>query len=250
MRLFEMKFLYVGKSEDVMDLRYLLGNRELLRKHKRAFFASRGMPENNWLAIKQWADMLSPETDCIICGAHSPVEKQLVGYILAKKVPFIWMVAEYMPDSWPNEWLVAAREQRFLAVSYCDESVHYVSAASAYARNGWIATMADQIVVGYCSAGGNISRLLTNRKDVIYLNSVSNGNTASVKYEVTRLTTQNGMLFFDIEKRKRGGERLKVTQSKRTSSGFVRATMFIEQNELRHYIKEIQKIVARWRKRK
>lgn len=235
-----------------MELRYLLGNRELLRKHKSAFFASRGMPENNWSAIKQWADTLSPETDCIICGAHSPVEKQLVGYILAKRIPFIWMTAEYMPDGWPDEWLVAARQQRFLAVSYCDESVHYVSAASAYARNGWIATMADQIVVGYCRTGGNISRLLTDRKDVIYLNSVANANTAPVKYEAARLTTQNGMLFFDIEKQKRGvgGERLKVTQSKRTSSGFVRATMFIEQNELRHYIKEIQKIAARWRKRK
>lgn len=152
-----------------MEIIRQTGNTKLLSLHKTAFLCSRRMPEGTYPLIRSWVQTLSAERDCIICGNHSPMEQVVCSWLLQRKIPIVLVLAETFPPQWTPEQEEAFREQRLLVATRCDESVHRVSRQSAFDRNELMLSMADEIVVGYCSEGGNIEKQVYGLSNIHYL---------------------------------------------------------------------------------
>ena len=151
------------------EIRQMKGSSWLLDTYKIAFLCSRYAPKVTFLVVKEWIKTLSHMNYCIVCGAQSPVEKHLYDMLLDTHMPVILVKAETLDDVYSEEELEAMKDGRLLVVTHCDESVHRVSSESAFDRNKLILSIADTIVVGYCSNGGKLEKLLQDRTDVTYL---------------------------------------------------------------------------------
>ena len=81
-------------------------------------------------------------------------------------MPAILFLAETFPSVWPQPLASAIAEGRVLAATHCDDTVHFATRQSAQDRNRVILSLADRIVVGHCTAGGNIDRLTSGRPNV------------------------------------------------------------------------------------
>ena len=149
-----------------MDKIHQTGNMKLLSMHKTAFLCSRRVPDGAYLAIREWVESLSPAGNCILCGDHSPMERQVFGWLLRKRVPVILVLAETFPMQWPPEVEQAIGEGRMLVVTHCEETVHRVTRQSAFDRNELLLSMADDVVVGYARQGGNIESQVAGRSNV------------------------------------------------------------------------------------
>ena len=70
----------------------------MLLRHKTDFLCSRITPEELQGQILDWANALSPEQDCVLCGNHSYMEQEVFKCLLQKQVPVIWALAESLPQ--------------------------------------------------------------------------------------------------------------------------------------------------------
>lgn len=152
-----------------MEIIHQMGNMKLLSRRKTAFFCSRRVPDGAYVTIREWTDTLSAGEDCILCSNHSPMERQVFTWLLRRHIPVILVLAETLPERWPPEMAEAFAEQRLLVVTHCDATVHRVSRQSAFDRNELMLSMADEIVVGYASEGGNIESQVAGRSNVRHL---------------------------------------------------------------------------------
>ena len=152
-----------------MDIIRQMGNLKLMTKHKTAFLCSRRVPDGAYALMCDWVDGLTVGEACVICGNHSPVEQSVCARLLRRRIPLILALAETFPLVWPEEMEAAFREQRLLAVTLCRENVHRVTARSAFDRNELMLSLADDVVVGYCAAGGNVESQVSGLGNVNYL---------------------------------------------------------------------------------
>lgn len=146
-----------------------LGNESLLNRSKTAFLCSRIVPQAAETAILQWIDTLRPDADCVLCGNHSYMEHVVFDLLLKNKILTVLVLAETFPDTWSGAIVTALAENRLLVVTHCDESVHFVSGRSAFDRNKVMLSLADRVVVGYCTPGGNIDRQTAGLNNVTLL---------------------------------------------------------------------------------
>lgn len=169
-----------GNANMDFKIRQMKGNAALLDTHKIAFLCSRYAPRVTSIVVEEWIKAMSDKNFCIVCGAQSPIERQLYNLLLDIGKPVILVKAETLSDDYTFEEIEAMKEGHLLIVTHCDENVHRVSSESAFDRNRLIVSMADSIVVGYCSSGGNLERLLQGKKDVTYL--IEDNNTTFNPY--------------------------------------------------------------------
>lgn len=153
-----------------MKTLYQSGNSSLLFREKTAFLCSRQIPDNKLEAISNWISKLSSERDCIICGNHSRMEQVVFNELLDRMVPVILVLAEGMKNEWNENITSALHSERLLIITSCNENVHRVSHQSAYDRNNLILSLADQIIVGYCTPKGNIDKQIAGKANVTFLN--------------------------------------------------------------------------------
>lgn len=140
-----------------------IGNTELLQRQKTAFLCSRRIPSEVLTRVLKWVDGLVPERDCVLCGAHSQVERAAFERLLERRVPTVLCLAEALKTEWPDEIATALHENRLLIVTHCDDTVHLVSGSSAADRNRLMLSLANEVVVGYCTPGGNVERQIAGR---------------------------------------------------------------------------------------
>ncbi|MCD8296867.1 MAG: hypothetical protein LUC88_04770 [Prevotella sp.] len=152
-----------------MRIQSKLGNESLLERRKTAFLCSRMVSDAVTVAVNGWLDTLSVETDCVMCGNHSPMEKVVFERLLRDKVPAILVLAEALHEFWDAQVEAALREGRLLIITHCDAGVHTVSSRSAFDRNLLMLMLADKIVIGFCKKGGNLERVLAGFGNVTYL---------------------------------------------------------------------------------
>ena len=146
-----------------------LGNETLLQREKTAFLCSRKTPDMLEYLVGKWILSLSAERDCIMCGNQSPMERAVFTTLLQRKIPVILFLAEAMHGHWSGDIVDALGEGRLLIVTHCDTGVHNVTARSAFDRNVLMMSMAQKIVVGYCTKGGKLERALAGFDNVEYL---------------------------------------------------------------------------------
>lgn len=79
------------------------------------------------------------------------------------------VLAEAMHEQWSEPVSAALGSGQLLIITHCGPEVHTVCARSAFDRNALMMALADEIVVGYCSKGGNLERGLAGYSNVRYL---------------------------------------------------------------------------------
>lgn len=145
------------------------GNEALMQRTKTAFICSRKTPDGLEYLVGKWLLGLKPEADCVMCGNQSPMERAVFTTLLQRKIPVILALAEAMPSRFGADIENALLEERLLVITHCEPSVHNVTARSAFDRNILMLSLAQKIVVGYCSKGGNLERALAGFDNVEYL---------------------------------------------------------------------------------
>jgi hypothetical protein len=74
------------------------GNIELLNLPKTAFLCSRKIPASAVLTCYDWAIEQREKGVCVISGFHSPLEKDVLHYLLKRTQPIILALARGMKD--------------------------------------------------------------------------------------------------------------------------------------------------------
>lgn len=157
----------VGETAGIKNI---LGNAELLKLPKTAFLCSRKVPASVVPKCYEWAIEQREKDNCIISGFHSKLEKDVLHYLLKGKQPIIIALARGLQEKMDPELIKPLDEGRLLIISPFNKSVKRVTERTAEIRNKMMIELADNITVGYASAGGKLESLLkTTKKDVIKL---------------------------------------------------------------------------------
>ena len=121
----------------------LSGNKDLLDRELVAFFASRkATPHDTQLAL-QWAESICQTDKIVISGFHSPLEKEVLNYLLERHHPVIFALGRALYKKVPPHLQTAFDEGNLLFVSFRDYTRH--SWNSAQQRNWGAAGLANEI---------------------------------------------------------------------------------------------------------
>ena len=129
-----------------------IGNTELLKLLKTAFLCSRKVPASAVLKCYDWATEQREKGNCIISGFHSQIEKDVLHYLLKGKQPIILALSRGLKEKLEPEFEKPLQQNRLLIITPFEQSVKRISAQT---RNQLMIGLADNIVVGFASAGGN-----------------------------------------------------------------------------------------------
>lgn len=126
--------------------RQYLGNKALLNKKLTAFFASRTVQTARVMACYDWATSLSAETDCVVSGFQSAIERDVLHFLLKKKIPIVVVLARAIYKHIPEELKEAYDKGNLLFISVSNAS--RTSQVAAKARNQYAADISSTIVFG------------------------------------------------------------------------------------------------------
>lgn len=124
------------------ELEYL-GNKDLLKRKKWGFLASRKVASNEVLLCYDWATERSKSGDCVVSGFSSKMEKDVLHFLLKGKSPIIVVLARRMYAKLPEEWRNAISEGRMLIVS-TSQAVRQ-SRQTALLRNQYVTELCDTL---------------------------------------------------------------------------------------------------------
>ena len=139
-----------------------VGNKDILKKHKIAFLCSRQCTAQVVLKSFDWAREQRKAKNCVICGNHSQIEKDVFGIVLRGEQPLILVLARGMKTNWDLEIETAINKNRLLVISPFPESIRRITRDTAEERNEVILSLTDEIIVGYINQGGQLEKLLSN----------------------------------------------------------------------------------------
>ncbi|GAB4327457.1 MAG: hypothetical protein Kow00127_20220 [Bacteroidales bacterium] len=139
------------------------GNTDILNLPKTAFLRSRKCPANVVLKSYDWAKEQREAENCIVCGNHSQIEKDVFDILLKGKQPLILVLARGMKTRWEPEIERAVMQNRLLVISPFDKTVKRVTRETAEGRNRIILEISDRIIVGYKTRGGQLDKLLIGK---------------------------------------------------------------------------------------
>jgi len=151
---------------------HTLGNTDLLQQHKVAFLCSRKCPADVVLKSFDWAIEQREKGTCVISGFHSRIEKDVLHYLLKGTQPIILTLARGIMKKWPPEIKAALDSNRLLIITRYADSVTHASEETCFQRNRLMMELADEIVIGYASPGGNLEKLCSDIKNIKLLGIV------------------------------------------------------------------------------
>jgi len=138
---------------------HTFGNVDLLHPRKVAFLCSRKCPAAVVLKAFDWALEQRDKGVCVISGFHSRIEKDVFHFLLKGTQPIILVLARGMMKQWPAEIKGALDANRLLIITRYADSVVHASEETCFQRNRLMMALADEIVIGYSSPGGNLERV-------------------------------------------------------------------------------------------
>jgi len=139
-----------------------LGNKKILEEYKTAFLCSKSIPAEIILPAYDWAKDQRKQGNCIVCGNHSVIEKDVFEILLRGKQPLILMLARGMKKRFSADIQKALEQNRLLIISSFDEKITRVTIDTAKKRNQEMISMCSKILVAYATPNGQLDSLLTN----------------------------------------------------------------------------------------
>ena len=134
----------------------LSGNTELLDRPLVAFFASRKATRHDAQLAHQWAESICQTDKVVISGFHSPLEKEVLNYLLEQHHPVILALGRALYKKVPPHLQSAFDEGILLFISFRGNTRH--SWNSAQQRNWGAASLATEV---YFTQFDNTSSLST-----------------------------------------------------------------------------------------
>jgi len=132
-----------------------LGNTDLLRLPKIAFLCSRKVPASVVLKCYDWAIEQREKGVCVISGFHSPLEKDVLHYLL------ILALARGLKEKLESEFIEPLEQGRLLIVTPFEKSIKRVTENTALKRNEMMIELAETLTVGYVDPNGKLENLLS-----------------------------------------------------------------------------------------
>lgn len=139
-----------------------LGNTDLLNQPLVAFFCSRRYAPQAVLASYDWAT--AQHDKVVISTFHSPLERDVMDFLLQKKQPFIYVLPASMYKRVPERFQQALEENRILFISLVSDSVRMYSATNAQAANRYILFLASEAVFASIAEGSSTEELYNSCK--------------------------------------------------------------------------------------
>ena len=139
-----------------------LGNTDLLNQPLVAFFCSRRYAPQAVLASYDWAT--AQHDKVVISTFHSPLERDVMDFLLQKKQPFIYVLPARMYKRVPERFQQALEENRILFISLVSDSVRMYSAINAQAANRYILSLASEAVFASIAPGSSTEELYNSCK--------------------------------------------------------------------------------------
>ena len=146
-----------------------LGNDEMLALPTTAFLCSRQVPASAVLKCYDWAVNQRDEGRCVISGFHSQMEKDVLHYLLKGTQPIILALARGLKSRLEPELKAPLAEGRLLLITPFNADTKYVTIETARLRNQMMIEIANKIVIGYSSPGGELEKLLLEHQDKNYI---------------------------------------------------------------------------------
>lgn len=143
-----------------------LGNTDLLNQPLVAFFCSRRYAPQAVLASYDWAT--AQHDKVVISTFHSPLERDVMDFLLQKKQPFIYVLPARMYKRVPTRFKDAIDAGRLLLVSLYNEGVRMYGSANSYTENRYILSLASEAVFASIAEGSNTEKLYNSCKKPKY----------------------------------------------------------------------------------
>ena len=139
---------------------WALGNYDLIKIPKTAFFCSNRCPGDAILAVMDKAREWRENGRCVISGFHSPIEKECLKILLRGKQPIIICPARGLDGiRIPREWRNGIEAGRVLLLSPFDPSKRRLTAVLSERRNLIVAASADEVYFAHITPNGKASQL-------------------------------------------------------------------------------------------
>jgi hypothetical protein len=146
----------------MLDIKEHIGNIELLKLSKTAFLCSRQVPASVVLKCYDWAIEQREKGNCVISGFHSPIEKDVMRYLIKGSQPIILALARGIKKILEPEFEKPVKEGRMLIMTAFENSVTRVTQKTCNTRNIMMMELADNIIIGYTHPEGELEKLVTS----------------------------------------------------------------------------------------
>lgn len=137
-----------------------IGEPALWQLSKTAFLCSRKVPAAQVLKCYDWAIAMRDAGQCVMLGAHSQLEKDVLHYLLKGTQPVVLVLARGMKKRLEPELEAEVEKGRLLVAAPFPSEVKRVTAETAMERNRFMVEHAVEVVVGHASAGGGLASLV------------------------------------------------------------------------------------------
>ena len=125
-----------------------LGNKQLLSLHKIGFIASRHASTLDVIPTLDWAVEISKSTDvAVVSGFQSPLEKDVLKFLLRGVCPIIIVLARGMYRKLPDALQTPMDQQRILVISNEPDTITRVSEITAHKRNEYVKSISDEMKI-------------------------------------------------------------------------------------------------------
>lgn len=139
------------------------GKLELLDRKLTAFLSSRTIATDKVMACYDWATSLNAETDCVVSGFQSPIEHDVLHFLLKNRTPVIVVLARAMYKQIPEELEEAYNEGRVLFISISNNT--RVNKVTASIRNRYVVDLAQKILFGMFAENSSLNEIYQYAKD-------------------------------------------------------------------------------------
>ena len=125
-----------------------LGNKQLLNLYKIGFIASRHASTLDVIPTLDWAVEISKSTDvAVVSGFQSPLEKDVMKFLLRGVCPIIIVLARGMYRKLPDALQTPMDQQRILVISNEPDTITRVSEITAHNRNEYVKSISDEMKI-------------------------------------------------------------------------------------------------------
>ena len=125
-----------------------LGSKQLLNLHKIGFIASRHASTLDVIPTLDWAVEISKSTDvAVVSGFQSPLEKDVMKFLLRGVCPIIIVLARGMYRKLPEALQTPMDQQRLLIISNESDNTTRVSEITAHKRNEYVISISDEMKI-------------------------------------------------------------------------------------------------------
>ena len=141
-----------------------LGNENILKHHKTGFLSSRKCPAEVVLKSYEWAKKQRAEGNCVVCGNHSQIEKDVFEILLKGEQPLLLVLPRGLKKRWDKNWIENIEKRRLLIISPFDKEVVRITRETAIKKNEMILNLSQQVTLGYVTKNGQLYKLLDGIK--------------------------------------------------------------------------------------